>query len=267
MRAASLPMYAFPALEAANQALWTALRQILSPDMPDLPGRLDLARRPVPDAIGPEIVFTQVCGFPLFRRFRAQGVMLGTPCYDLPGCEGATHRAAFLVRADDAAPDLAALRGRVFGCNSVHSNSGMNLPRLSLARIAGGAPFFSRVAWTGGHLPSLRLLAAGEIDLCSVDCVTWGLVARHMPELAGAVRVLDWTVPSPCLPYVTAAATPAGEVALLQAALKAVFADPALRPVLATLHLAGLSDLGGGDYDVLEGYEEEARQLRYPDLT
>ena len=262
--AASLPMYAFPALEWATQALWNAVRDAAG--VPGLPPLLDRARPPVPDAIGAEIVFTQVCGFPLFRRFRGQGTMLATPCYDLPGCEGATHSAAFIVRADDGADGLAAMRGRVFGCNSVHSNSGMNLPRLSLARIAGGAPFFARVVWTDGHVASLRRLAAGEIDLCSVDCVTWGLVGEHMPELAGALRVLDWTVPSPCLPFVTSVTTPAPIAAALRAALATVFADPALQPVRAALHLSGLHQLEEADYGVLAQYEQDAARLGYADI-
>ena len=264
MRTASLPMYVFPALAAAHQAFWAALRAAAA--MPDLPAALDVPRPAVPDAIGPEVAFTQVCGFPLFRRFRGQGAMLGTPCYGLEGCDAATHRAAFLVRADDGAADLAAMRGRVFGCNSIDSNTGMNLPRLSLARLAGGAPFFSRVTWTGGHLASLRLLAEGAIDLCSVDCVTWGLARRHMPALAGAVRVLDWTAPSPCLPFVTAVATPAEDVTRLRRALRAVFADAALQPVFASLHLVGLSAPDEESYRVLDGYEREAADLGYPEL-
>ena len=80
-------MYAFPALAAAHQALWDEMRTGVA----DAPELLDLARRPVPDAIGPEILFTQACSFPLLRRYRGQALMLGTPCYELDGCESATH--------------------------------------------------------------------------------------------------------------------------------------------------------------------------------
>jgi ABC-type phosphate/phosphonate transport system substrate-binding protein len=262
-RAASLPMYVFPALQPAHAALWTAIRQ----RMPTLPPHLDLALQPVPEAIGPEVIFTQICGFPLFRRFRGQAVMLATPSYDLPGCVGATHRAAFVVRKDDTASGLTALRGRVFGCNSLDSNTGMNLPRLSLARIAEGRPFFSRVVWTGGHLASLRLLAAGEIDLCSIDCVTWGLAEHHMPALTAGLRVLAWTEPSPCLPFATSVATAPGEAAALRSALRSVFDDPALQPVRAALHLRELTWPSADAYQILERYEQEAAALGYPDLV
>lgn len=183
----------------------------------------------------------------------------GTPCYELKGCEGAAHRGAFIVRAADPAPELAAMRGRVFGCNSVHSNSGMNLPRLSLARIAGGAPFFARVVWTGGHLASLRALAAGDIDVCSVDCVTWGLALRHAPDLTAGCRVLAWTEPSPCLPFVTSASAPAADVAALRSAV-----DRLAAPALC---LKAVSQVDAAAYAILADYEMEAERLGYAVLS
>ena len=254
-RTASLPMYAFPALAAAHQALWDRLRA----GLPDAPKWLDLTRRPVPDGIGPEVLFTQVCGFPLFRRYRGQAVILGTPHYGLEGCDGPMHRAAFIVRAADPADGLEAMRSRVFGCNSVHSNSGMNLPRLSLARIAGGRPFFSRVAWTGGHPASLRAVQSQDIDLCAVDCVTWGLAQRHAPELTAGLRVLAWTEPSPCLPFVTSVATTVADTAALRVALQGA-ADP-------ELCLQGVTTLEAGAYGSLSDYEDEARRLGYESLA
>ncbi len=252
---ASFPMYAFPALAPAHQTLWDRLRAGLS----DAPATLDLSRRPVPDGIGPEVLFTQVCGFPLFRRYQGQAAILGIPRYGFEGCEGATHRAAFIVRASDPAPGLNAMRGRVFGCNSVHSNSGMNLPRLSLARIADGRPFFSQVVWTGGHPVSLRALAAGGIDLCAVDCVTWGLAGLHAPELTADLRVLAWTEPSPCLPYVTSTATSPNDVSALRAALEGL-EEPALA-------LLGVAPPDPGAYGVLAEYEAEAHRLGYGALA
>lgn len=163
------------------------------------------------------------------------------------------------VRAADPADSLRAMSGRVFGCNSVHSNSGMNLPRLSLARLAGGAPFFARVAWTGGHMASLSALQAGDINLYLVDCVTWGLACRHAPHLADGLRVLAWTEPSPCLPFVTSVATSTADAGVLSAALQGA-TDPALS-------LEGVSHVGVAAYDVLADYEAEARQLGYGSLA
>jgi ABC-type phosphate/phosphonate transport system substrate-binding protein len=248
-------MYIFSALAPIHQAMWQTLRVGIA----DAPEQLEDGRAAVPEAIGAEVLFTQVCGFPLFRRYCGQAVLLGTPHYAFAGCEGAMHRGAFIVRESDPAQSLAEMRGRVFGCNSIDSNSGMNLPRLSLARIAGGAPFFRRVVWTGAHAASLRALSAGEIDLCAVDCVTWGLAQLYAPALVAELRVLDWTEPSPCLPFVTSVATPAAEVAALRAAVAAL--------VVPEIGLVGVSALDASAWDVLVTYEQEAERLGYSTLA
>ena len=254
MRQAILGMYAFSALEAANQALWDRVRAGVA-DTPET-----LTNHPYNlDHIAPDTVFAQTCGYPLFRSLRGQAVMLGIPRYAFEGCEAATHRGAFIVRADDPARKLAAMRGKVFGCNADYSNTGMNLPRLSLARVAGGPRFFSHVQRTGSHHESLRQLARGLIDLCSVDCVTWGLLQRHMPEVTAGLRVLDWTELSPCLPFVTSVATPHPLAAGISANLLGQ-TEPGL----------GLVDVGPPDlaaYAVLADYEREAIEQGYPVLA
>src|SRR5271165_431899 len=135
MRTASLPMYSLPEMAAANSALWTALQQRLRAkgiETADI--KLDSDKGPLADGIRPRDFFTQICGYPLFKHYRDQAFVLATPHYAFPGCAGPTHRAFFMVRSDDPAQRLEDLHGRIFGCNSLTSNSGMNLPRLSLAR-------------------------------------------------------------------------------------------------------------------------------------
>ncbi len=247
-------MYAYSALAAANQALWDRIRDGVS----SVPETLT-ENRAVPDQIPDETVFTQVCGFPLFRRYRGQAVILGIPRYDFEGCDGIHHRAAFIVRGDDPATDLASFRGRVFGCNSEQSNTGMNLPRLSLSRVAGGSGrFFSNVVFTSSHCISLSCLAKRTIDLCSVDCVTWGLLQRYYPADTAGLRVLEWTEPSPCLPFVTSVATPHVIGAALVANLLGQ-AEPGLG-------LVGVEPADPAAYDILADYEQEAAAHGYPAL-
>ena len=136
-----------------------------------------------------------------------------------------------IVRAGDRAATLDDLRGRVFGCNSRRSNTGMNLPRLSLARIADRRRFFSNVVVTGGHLHSLELLSAGSIDLCSVDCVTWvlpGAFPAGDDSAKGAFSQRRF--PSPSLPFVTTSATSSQAKAALRQALHQISVEPRLRP-------------------------------------
>lgn len=266
-RTASLPMYCLPEMADANAAFWIALQQRLRAkgvDTTDV--ELDSDARSVPEGIGPRIFFTQICGYPLFKHYRDQGIMLATPHYALPGSTGPTHRAFFMVRVDDPAERLEDLRGRIFGCNSLLSNSGMNLPRLSLARIAGGRPFFSSVVMTGGHVGSLERLGDRSIDVCSVDNVTWGFFRKFRPVVAQRYRILDETVTSPSLPFVTSVKTTASDAASIAEALHEIMDDPQAADLRGTLELAGVSVPDVGAYERLAGYEREAADLGFPEM-
>jgi ABC-type phosphate/phosphonate transport system substrate-binding protein len=260
-------MYPCPETTAATAAFWDALRARL------IAGGLDIrdvvfegARAPVSDAIGPYVLFTQICGYPLYKVFRDQGTVLATPSFAFSGCEGPNHCAFFMVRAKDPAERLEDLRGRVFGCNSRLSNSGMNLPRLTLARIANGRPFFRRVVMTGGHLASLDHLYRETIDLCAIDCVTWGLLQKFRPADAMRYRILAQTARSPSPPLVTSTTTDARTVTTLRESLNRLFWDPATAGVRETLGLTAVSVLNTSAYERLADYEKEAEDLGYPNL-
>jgi ABC-type phosphate/phosphonate transport system substrate-binding protein len=267
MRSASLPMYPFPETTAATAAFWDALGARL------IAGRLDIddvvfegARAPVREGIAPNVLFTQICGYPLFKVFRDQGTVLATPSFAFAGCEGPNHCAFLIVRAKDPAERLEDLRGRVFGCNSRLSNSGMNLPRLALARIAEGRPFFHKVVMTGGHLASLDHLHRERIDLCAIDCVTWGLFRKFRPADAMHYRILAQTAPSPSPPLVTCTTTNARVVATLRQSLDMVFSDPGTAGTRETLGLKAVSVPNTSAYERLADYEKEAQDLGYPNL-
>ena len=108
---------------------WEALHGLLiESGLRGVPKQLNFERAPVPDRIGPEVFFTQTCGYPLETIFAGQAVRRGTPCYAAPGCDGPTHCGFFIVPASSKASEQSDLRGGVFLYNHRHSNSGMNLP-------------------------------------------------------------------------------------------------------------------------------------------
>jgi ABC-type phosphate/phosphonate transport system substrate-binding protein len=260
-------MYSFGDVAAANEELWSILGDVLQRRGVDVSQiSFDASRKAVPDEIGSEIFFTQVCGYPLMKRFRQQARIVGVPCYKWDGCVGSTHRAFFVVRKDDCATSLASMRGRIFGINSRLSNSGMNRPRLKLAERGGDGPFFSNVVLTGGHQASLERLVEGAIDMCSVDCVIWGLLAERAPHLTRECRIIDDSVASPCLPFVTSVSTSDAEVECLVDALHDVFRDPMTQSVRDVIGLTGLVVPDLTAYERLLAYESEAARLGYPEL-
>lgn len=257
-------MYCLPEMEAANLAFLAALRCRLR--VRGIPAAETSSHGNASDRGGPNILFTQTCGYPLFKHYREQYRLLATPNYAVPGCMGPNHRAFFMVRAGDPAKRLEDLRRRIFGCNSLLSNSGMNLPRLALARIAGGAPFFSSIVLTGAHVTSLELLDQGSIDVCSIDNVTWGFFKRFRPRAAERYRILDETVSSPSLPFVTSINTTESDATAVAETLYEIVNDPQNAHLTEALELTGLSVPDVAAYERLAGYEREAAELGFPEI-
>ena len=265
---ASLPMYNLPDMRDANARLWEALRGLLvKAGLRGVPEALIFDRGPVPERIGPEVLFSQTCGYPLETVFRGQAIRLGTPCYNAPGCDGPTHRAFFVVPEASRAKTLADLRGSRFLLNSPVSNSGMNLPRRGLAEIAGGRPFFAEVIETGGHPASLDRLLRGEGDVASIDCVTFAFWRHYRPEAAARLRIIGETPPSPAIPFVTSIATPPETVQVLRAALCTLVREGQYAAVRSGLMLTDIVDLPDAAYRGLLDYEREAAAFGYPAIT
>jgi ABC-type phosphate/phosphonate transport system substrate-binding protein len=265
---ASLPMYNLPEMRAVNARFWEALRGLLlEAGLHDLPASLDFDRPPVPDQIGPELLFSQTCGYPLETIYRGQAIRLGTPCYDAPGCDGPTHCGLFIVPVASKARELRDLRGGVFLYNNRHSNSGMNLPRRSLAEIADGRPFFAQAVETGSHPGNLDRIARGEADMTAVDCVTYAFWCRYRAAAAGHVRILARTQPSPAIPFVTSVATPAPEIEVLRAALLKIASEARYAALRYDLLLGDIRDVPDAAYRGLLDYEREAVLLGYPELA
>ena len=264
----SLPMYNFPEMRADNARFWAALRGLLiEAGLDDVPETLVFERGPVPSRLEGELLFSQTCGYPLETVFKGQAIRLGAPVYDVPGCDGPTHRAFFIVRAESPAQSLADLKGGVFLLNSPVSNSGMNLPRRALAEIAGGKPFFREVIETGGHPASLDRLIRGEGDVASIDCVTYAFWSRYRPEAAARVRILAETPVSPAIPFVTSVATPPAIVEILRSALQILAREPRYVAARAGLLITGIEDVPDSAYAGLLDYERGAAELGYPALA
>jgi ABC-type phosphate/phosphonate transport system substrate-binding protein len=266
-RTASLPMYNLPEMREVNAAFWAALRSLLTDAGLAAPERLVFERPPVPDRIGGEVLFSQTCGYPLETIFRGQAIRLGTPCYDVEGCDGPNHCGVFVVPAESRAGGLRDLAGGVFLLNSRDSNSGMNLPRRALAEIAGERSLFARVIETGSQPGNLDRIARGEGDVTSVDCVTYAFWCRCRPEAAARTRILARTPPSPAIPFVTSVATSPETVAILREALCRVAREPRFAAARAGLMIRDIVDVPAERYRALLDYENEAARLGYATLA
>jgi ABC-type phosphate/phosphonate transport system substrate-binding protein len=173
----------------------------------------------------------------------------------------------FLVRRESAFKTLSDLRGCRFVYNSRHSNSGMNLPRRSIADIAGRKPFFGSVAETHSQPGNIERVARGEADATCVDCVTYAFFCRHRPALGNLTRILAVTPRSPSIPFVTSSHAPEDLIDHLRTALFSVGRADEWSDVRAGLMLRDIVPVDVASYAVQLRYEEEAQELGYPELV
>ncbi|MDB5736433.1 MAG: phosphate transporter substrate-binding protein [Sphingomonas bacterium] len=267
-RVASLGMYDAPALQGANDALWSAIADRLRlAGIEGVPDRLDRAR-PLEDIwADPNLLLAQTCVYPLATAWRDRLRYVATPRYSAPGCEGALHRSRIVIRRDDLAETLAMLRGRRVAVNDPSSNSGMNLLRAAVTPFAIDGRFFASVIETGSHFASAQAVASGAADVAAIDGITFAHLERGEPALAHQLRTLAWTAASPGLPLVTSAATTDGELRLIRRAIQAAIRDPANAADLEMLRIGGVEVLRGGRYDVLKRLEQRAVRRGYPQLA
>jgi ABC-type phosphate/phosphonate transport system substrate-binding protein len=264
---ASLPLYNFDGTRAGRSALWRAIASELARDgLNDLPTALDFSAPPVPERIDEDVLFSQVCGYPLQTIYRGQAMLLGAPVYDFEHCAGATHVGVFVVRQDRPYRVLADLRGSRFLYNSRHSNSGMNLPRLALAELAQGQPFFAHVEESGTQADNLKRVASGEADATCVDNVTLGYYRYCLPNEAAVLRVIALTPPSPSIPFVTSSATEPATLQALRRALQRVAKNEEWAPQRAALFLRDIVPAQDAAYSGLLNYERVAIERGYPEL-
>jgi len=263
---AALPMYDFPELAGAHDALWSALRaELLAAGVP-APARLTRSLGHFDAWRDPRLLLGQACEYPLAKRFARSVRKVATPIYTAAGCTGASYRSAIVVRVDDPAAGLADLRGRRCVVNEIDSNSGMNLLRAAVAPLCGRGRFFASVAYSGSHRQSAAVVAAGAADVTALDCVSYAHLQRLDPGTTAALRVVGWSPASPSLPLITAAATDDDTLRRLRTCLAALVADPALASVRADLLLGGFDLDPQNDYAAVLRLERQAADAGYPTL-
>jgi ABC-type phosphate/phosphonate transport system substrate-binding protein len=265
MARASLAMYdSVPPVQAANDRIWQGIRDRLRSAGYDAPDALDRDISYEGVWLQPDLVLAQTCGYPYISHLRGKVRLVATPAFDFAGGRG-TERVSFIIVPEASrAERLEDLRGKTAAINDWGSNSGMNLFRAAVAPLARDGKFFSDVKVTGGHLPSIAAVQKGEADVASIDTVTWGMLARHRPDMLAGVRILADSPSGPGLPYITRLDASDEEVEALRKAIAETITDPAYADAVTALGLKGIEILGDADYDRLDAYRREAERLGYP---
>ena len=244
---ASLPMYDWPEVRWATDALWSAIAERLLARGLAAPSHLDRER--APDAVwtDPDLVLAQTCGWPYATRLIDSVRYVATPVYAAPGCQGPLYSSVIVARIDDAGEGFADLARRRVARNAPDSFSGHVAIREEM-RGAGLDP--DTAAWieTGGHRASLRAVASGAADLAAIDAVCWALAGEHNAEAVSKLEVVRQTPLRPGLPLITASARSETDSEAMAEAVAEAIASPGLGAATAALHLAGVVRLSAEDY-------------------
>lgn len=201
---ACLPMYDWDEVRPATDALWLLIQDELARRAIAAPGALKRADDLWESWLSPDLVLGQTCGFPYRTRLHRRVTLVGTPDYGLPGAPPGYYYSVLVTRAEDGAsliggwPDTV---GRRLAINGFDSQSGWAAPQNEA--IERGAPF-DKVLVTGAHVCSAAAVAEGRADIAAIDAVTWRLIEAHRPAVAGHLRVVARTRPTPGLPLITA---------------------------------------------------------------
>ncbi len=268
MSLASLPMYNPPEAPEAVTRFWHGLakhlRQAGIAEVPD-----ELSARPhLPDHwLSPDLLFSQTCGFPLTHALRGRVKLVATPCYDAPGCAGASYCSLLIVPRDSAARSVADLRGKRAAFNTHDSQSGMNALRAVVAPAAIEGKFFAETIETGGHAASLDLVAAGGAEVAAIDCVSLALFSRYRRPALARVRELCRSPSAPSLPFITSGLATHDQLLKLREGLRAAMADPELAEARRALLLNDIMLLPDSAYQTIVEMEDAAARQGYPFLA
>lgn len=196
---AALGMYDLPAMQAANDRLWGAIRAGLAARGVRAPERLTRGEGAYWAAWeDPALVFGQTCGFPYRARLHGRVTLVGTPDFGVEGCPPGYYRSVLVARAQDPRARIEDFDGALLAFNEPLSQSGWAAPMADAAARGIG---FTTGPQTGGHLLSALAVATGQAEIAAIDAVTWALLQAQDPGVAG-LKVVGATAPTPGLPYI-----------------------------------------------------------------
>lgn len=197
---ASLGMYDRAETMAANDRLWALVRDGLRTRGLAAPETLTRGAGAYWQAWeDPGLVLSQTCGFPYRARLHDKVALVASPDYGLPDCPPGYYCSVFVARADDART-LPEFRAARFAFNEGLSQSGWAAPQNHAASM--GFHFAASLE-TGSHRGSALAVAEGRADLACLDALTWTMLQRWEPAVAG-LREVARTAPTPALPYIAA---------------------------------------------------------------
>ena len=150
----------------------------------------------------PDLLFGQTCGYPYVMTWQPSHELVAVPSFNVPGCEEFRYSSWFICNKDSSFQSLSDLKASVAVINNRDSNSGMNVLRREISKIAGGKSFFSEVLESGSHLTSIDYVVNGKADIASIDAVTWYFAIQEGLVDPDKIRIIGESKKTAGLPFI-----------------------------------------------------------------
>jgi ABC-type phosphate/phosphonate transport system substrate-binding protein len=257
---AALPMFDLVELTAHTDTLWRYWAQSLAGHGVVSPSILT---RPVGALINhwrdPRVLITQTCGYP-YRVGLADSVgLIGTFAYDI--CEEGkpgVYRSVLVANDKNRERELSTFAWARTAINSRDSLSGCVSLGVALHRAKVGT--LKTVIESGGHVNSLSMLRAQQVDLAAIDWLTWSLLSDVRPEALVGLSIIARGPEIPCPPLITA--DPSNVPVLRAALVDALTAIEKNSPeTLRALRITGFHPREIDDYTPIIALGKEAAEV------
>ena len=150
----------------------------------------------------PDLLMGQTCGYPYVMTWQPSHELVAVPSFNVPGCDGVQYSSWFICNNDSSFQSLSDLKSTVAVINNRDSNSGMNVLRSEISKIAQGKSFFSAVLESGSHLTSIDYVVNGKADIASIDAVTWHFVIQEGLVDPDKIRIIGQSQKTAGLPFI-----------------------------------------------------------------
>ncbi len=197
---ASLPMYLRPELVDAHNIYWALIYKHLKTHNINAPEGLSTPSDTYASWTDPGLVLSQTCGMPYRNSLHGKVQLVGTPDFNITGCAPGYYRSAVVVRQSDSDKALIDFKHSTFAFNSKDSQSGY---AAAFSFFKKHGLWFNKQYRSEAHLASALAVAEGRADITAIDAVSWRLMLAY-ESFSEELHVIDWTEPTPGLPYITA---------------------------------------------------------------
>jgi ABC-type phosphate/phosphonate transport system substrate-binding protein len=268
-RLASLPMYDFPELTNAHDALWDFVAERLNNEgLSEVPALLDRTIAYDQTWTDPSLLLGQSCGLPIVDQL--DGIVAVVGGFSVAdGNIDSTYRSTLVVHRDHPAQTLSDLdwsSGVHAAINGWDSLSGyVSFGAACAAALQNGSlpadAAFAHVEPTGAHIRSAAALADRSVDVACIDGHTLALLQHHRPDSVDHLRVIGSGPVIPCLPLITARPADDDVVASLRSALSAAAVAESLVAARAALGITGFTVYGNERYEPIRAMHLQAKSF------